>query len=162
MKIRQARAADFEAIWSIFQPIVKEGTTYAYSPDISKEDAFQVWMKAPQATFVAEEKGQIMGTYYLKANQVGLGSHVCNAGYMVARAAQGRGVGKAMCLDSQERAKGLGFKAMQFNLVVSTNPAVQLWEKLGFEKVGRLPKAFHHQTLGYVDAFVMYKWLEPV
>jgi L-amino acid N-acyltransferase YncA len=119
-------------------------------------------MKVPKATYVAEDEGQIIGTYYLKANQVGLGSHVCNAGYMVAHEAQGRGLGKAMCLDSQERAKSFGFKAMQFNLVVSTNPAVQLWEKLGFEKVGQLTKAFHHQTLGYVDAFVMYKWLEPL
>lgn len=159
MQIRQAKDADFDAIWSIVHPIVKEGTTYAYSPEMSKEEAFDAWMKQPKATFVAEEEGQILGTYYLKANQTGLGSHVCNAGYMVAQTAQGRGIGKKMCLDSQNRARAYGFKAMQFNLVVSTNPALKLWQNLGFDIVGHLPKAFKHQTLGYVDAFVMYKWL---
>ncbi|MCA9835635.1 MAG: GNAT family N-acetyltransferase [Trueperaceae bacterium] len=160
MLIREAQEQDFEAIWPIFHQIVKQGTTYAYAPETSRDEAFDLWMKLPKKTYVAELEGEIIGTYYLKANQTGLGSHVCNAGYMVSESAQGKGIGKAMCLHSQEQAMGLGFKAMQFNLVVSTNPAVQLWEKLGFEKIGCLPKAFQHQRLGYVDAFVMYKWLD--
>ena len=109
---------------------------------------------------MAEEDGQIIGTYYLKKNQPGAGSHVCNCGYMVPAVAQGRGVATAMCLHSQQVAVELGYKAMQFNLVVATNTvAVTLWQKLGFQVVGRLPKAFHHPVHGYVDALVMYKWL---
>jgi GNAT superfamily N-acetyltransferase len=118
-------------------------------------------MDLPAATFVAcDEQGQVLGTYYLKANQPGLGAHVCNAGYVVAPVAQGQGVAAAMCEHSQEQARALGFLAMQFNLVVSTNErAVRLWNHLGFATVGRLPGAFRHARLGLVDALVMFKTL---
>ena len=115
----------------------------------------------PRLTFVADEDGQVLGTYYLKTNQGGPGDHVCNCGYMVSSSARGRGIATAMCQHSQRIAKALGYKAMQFNFVASTNAgAVKLWTKLGFETVGRLPKAFRHPAQGYVDALVMYKWLE--
>jgi ribosomal protein S18 acetylase RimI-like enzyme len=118
-------------------------------------------MQAPRLTFVAEEDGQVLGTYYLKTNQAGPGEHVCNCGYMVSSSARGRGLATAMCQHSQKIAKALGYKAMQFNFVASTNErAVKLWAKLGFATVGRLPKAFRHPAHGYVDALVMYKWLE--
>lgn len=159
MIIRHATPADFDAIWPIFHSIVKTGDSYAYHLDTSEEEAFGIWMQTPKATYVAEEKGQILATYYLKANQPALGAHVCNCGYMVSPQARGKGLGKALCLHSQEEAKKFGFKAMQFNLVVSSNPAVKLWEKLGFETIGRLPKAFRHKTQGYCDALIMYKWL---
>jgi len=116
----------------------------------------------PTATYVAlSNKKKIDGTYYIKPNQPGLGSHVCNCGYIVAEGAYGRGTGSAMCVHSQREAKKLGFKSMQFNLVVSTNKsAIHLWQKHGFQTIGVLPKAFNHKRLGYVDALVMYKQLE--
>ena len=115
---------------------------------------------APRQTFVVEEDGRILATYYLKTNQAGPGSHVCNCGYMVAASARGRGLATMMCGHSQQVAVELGYQAMQFNFVASTNEgAVRLWQKLGFEIVGRLPQAFQHPRQGFVDALVMYKWL---
>ena len=161
MNIREVRPEDFDAIWPIFNEIVSAGQTYPYAPETNYEQAYQLWIVQPQQTFVAEENGVILGTYFLKKNQPGLGSHVCNCGYMVSSAARGKGVATAMCHHSQEVAVGLGYKAMQFNLVVATNEgAVRLWQKLGFQIIGRLLKAFDHPVYGFVDAFVMYKWLE--
>ena len=160
MIIRQATEADFAAIWPIFHQIAAAGDTYAYSPDINKQEARRVWMELPAKTYVAEHHGQILGTYYIKINQAGPGAHVCNCGYMVSAEARGIGLATAMCEHSQQIATELGYTAMQFNFVASTNVgAVRLWEKLGFETVGCLPKAFNHPVQGYVDALVMYKWL---
>jgi L-amino acid N-acyltransferase YncA len=162
MKIREATEKDFEEIWPIFSEIVSAGETYAYPRDTSKDEAKELWLYYPRKTYVIEDNGKILGTYYIKTNQTGAGNHVCNCGYMVATKARGRGLATAMCEHSQEVALELGYKAMQFNFVASSNEgAVRLWEKLGFEAVGRLPKAFNHPRNGYVDAFVMYKWLEP-
>jgi ribosomal protein S18 acetylase RimI-like enzyme len=162
MNVRAATPAQFEQIWPIFHEIVAAGETYTYARDTTREQAFELWMEAPRLTFVAEEDGKILGTYYIKTNQAGPGDHVCNCGYMVAPAARGRGLATAMCEHSQAMAIKLGYKAMQFNFVVSTNEgAVKLWNKLGFVTVGRVPKAFNHPSKGYVDALVMYKWLEP-
>ena len=161
MLIREATEKDFDAIWPIFHEVVSAGETYAFSPDTTKVQAYEIWMRSPLKTFVAAANNEILGTYYIKKNQPGLGSHVCNCGYMVAGKARGRGVATQMCEHSQKIALESGFKAMQFNFVVSTNKdAVRLWEKLGFAIVGRLPRAFNHKTLGFVDALVMYKWLE--
>ncbi len=161
MKIREAESSDFEDIWPIFREIVRAGETYAYARDTKRQDAEKIWLDKPRKTFVFEEDGEILGTYYLKTNQDGPGSHVCNCGYMVSSRARGRGLATSMCEHSQTLAKELGYKAMQFNFVASSNEgAVRLWTKLGFETVGRLPKAFDHPIQGYVDALVMYKWLD--
>lgn len=160
MSIRQADESDFAAIWPIFEQIAAAGDTYAYSQTISRQDAYQVWMTAPARTYVIEQQGQILGTYYIKTNHAGPGAHVCNCGYMVSHAARGRGLAAAMCEHSQQVAVELGYQAMQFNFVASSNEgAVRLWQKLGFDIVGRLPKAFNHPEQGYVDALVVYKWL---
>lgn len=160
MIIRPARQGDFAAIWPIFRDIAAAGETYAYPADISMEQAQHLWLELPRCTFVAEENGEVLGSYYLKTNQPGPGQHVCNCGYMVAELARRKGVARQMCLHSQQRAVELGYKAMQFNFVASSNEgAVHLWRKLGFDIVGRLPKAFNHPKLGLVDALVMYKWL---
>jgi len=162
MHIREAMESDFEDIWPIFHEVASAGETYAYPRDTTKEEARRLWMGAPRATFVAEDQGKILGTYYIKTNQAGPGSHVCNCGYMVSSKTRGRGIATAMCEHSQKIAGQLGYKAMQFNFVAASNEgAVRLWDRLGFETVGRLPKAFHHPSKGYVDALVMYKWLEP-
>ena len=160
MNIRKAKKQDWDSIWPIFHDIVIAGETYAYEVDTTKEQAEKIWIETPLDTFVFEENNEILGTYYLKANQAGPGKHVCNCGYMVSSKARGRGLATMMCEHSQQVAKTLGFKAMQYNFVASSNEgAVRLWNKLGYEIVGRLPMAFNHPTKGYVDALVMYKWL---
>jgi L-amino acid N-acyltransferase YncA len=161
MNIREATREDFDRIWPIFNEIVAAGETYAYARDTTKELALKIWIEAPRKTLLIEEDGEVLATYYLKTNQAGPGDHVCNCGYMVASAARGRGLATAMCEHSQALARELGYKAMQFNFVASTNEtAVRLWNKLGFATVGRLPKAFCHPAHGHVDALVMYKWLQ--
>ncbi len=161
MRIREATEKDWVLIWPIFHEIVKAGETYAYRPSTTIEQGKKIWIDAPRKTYVLEENGDIVGTYYLKTNQEGPGSHVCNCGYMVSSKARGRGLATIMCEHSQKMALELGYKAMQFNFVASSNEgAVHLWSKLGFEIVGRLPKAFNHPEKGLVDALVMYKWLE--
>ena len=159
--IRPVRDADREALWPILRDVVRPGDTYAIDPDISREDLLATWCEAPAACFVAEAGGEILGTYYIKTNQQGGGSHVCNCGYITAPAARGRGVARAMCEHSQVAAVEMGYTAMQFNFVVASNVgAIALWTKLGFETVGRLPKAFRHPEQGLVDALVMFKALE--
>lgn len=159
--IREAGYEDFDAIWQIFREIVSAGETYGFDRETTKEEAEQLWMNLPVKTFVVEEGGVVLGTYFIKTNIAGPGSHVCNCGYMVASSARGRGLATRMCEHSQQIALGLGYKAMQFNYVASSNSgAVRLWQKLGFEIVGRLPKAFKRPSGKYVDAFVMYKWFE--
>ncbi len=161
MNIREATKEDFNEIWTIFEEIVSIGETYAYPRETTKEEAFNIWMTASRKTFVFEETRQIFGTYYIKTNQAGGGNHVCNCGYMVSSKARGKGLATAMCEHSQRVALKLGYKAMQFNFVASSNEgAIKLWSKLGFETVGCLPKAFNHPTQGYIDALVMYKWLQ--
>ena len=161
MQIREATETDFEEIWPIFHEIVAAGETYPYPQNTSKSEANRLWMHLPRKTYVAEEEGQILGTYYIKTNQTGSGSYVCNCGYMVSSKARGKGLATSMCEHSQRIAIELGYKAMQFNFVaVSNHGAVILWNKLGFDTVGCLPLAFNHPTQGYVDALVMYKWLE--
>jgi RimJ/RimL family protein N-acetyltransferase len=137
--------------------VVSKGNTYAYHPDTKKEEAFLIWMKRVKKTFIYEENGEILGTYFITSNYT---RHVCNYGYIVSSKARGKGLATKMCEHSQEIARCMGYKAMQFNFVISTNVgAVYLWEKLGFETVGRAPKAFKHSQVGFVDAFIMYKWL---
>ena len=157
MNIREATKEDWDAIWPIFHEIVTAGETYAYEADTTKEQAEKIWLEVPRKTYVFEDGGKIFGTYYLKTNQAGPGSHVCNCGYMVSPLARGKGLATSMCEHSQKMALELGYKAMQFNFVASSNEgAVRLWSRLGFETVGRLPRAFNHPTKGYVDALVMY------
>ncbi len=160
MNIREATRYDFDQIWPIFNEIVSEGTTYAYDPLTGREEAYDIWMRQTHKAFVAVEAQTVLGTYYLKRNQPGLGSHVCNCGYMVSGKHRGKGLGTLMCRHSQKIALDLGYQAMQFNLVVSTNlGAIKLWKSLGFDVVGHLSKAFHHRQHGLVDALIMYKWL---
>ncbi len=158
---RKFQKDDWNRVWQIIEPVFRAGETYAYSPEISEEGARKVWIELPQETYVTvDEDGRIVGTYYIKPNQPGLGAHVCNCGYIVADNSRGKGVASALCDHSQEIARTLGFKAMQYNLVVSTNTgAIRLWKKFGFHLIGLLPKAFNSKKQGYVDACVMYKEL---
>ena len=158
--IRPALPADDDAIWRILEPVFRAGETYPQPRDISRDDALAYWRSAAHEVFVAEQDGAVIGTYYLRANNKGGGAHVANCGYVVAAEASGRGVARAMCMDSLERARARGFTAMQFNFVIASNErAVRLWQACGFEIVGRLPGAFRHPRLGEVDAYVMNRAL---
>jgi L-amino acid N-acyltransferase YncA len=160
MEIRPASHADADSIWAILEPTIRAGETYTLPRDMTRADALNYWFDSRHEVFVAEDSAAILGTYFLQANQQGGGAHVANCGYITAPWAAGRGVARAMCAHSIDRARVLGFRAMQFNFVVTTNErAVVLWQSFGFEVVGRLPGAFEHPTAGFVDALVMYRSL---
>jgi L-amino acid N-acyltransferase YncA len=160
MNIRPATDADQPAILAIVGPTLAAGETYAIDRDLPAAGILAYWFSPDHEVFVADDQGAILGTYYLKANQAGSGAHVANCGYMTAPAAPGKGVARAMCEHSLQRARERGFRAMQFNHAVSTNRrAVALWQSLGFAIVGTLPPAFHHPTEGYVDSYVMFREL---
>jgi len=162
LAIRAATRADEDAIADILLPMIRAGETYPLPRDMTRADALADWFAPDHEVFVAEDDGVMLGTYYLRPNQRGGGAHVANCGYVTARAVEGRGVGRAMCEHSLARAALRGFRAMQFNFVVSTNDrAVRLWQACGFEIVGRLPSAFRHPMRGDVDAFVMFRSLPP-
>lgn len=160
MNVRPASPVDAEAIWSILEPVVRAGETFALPREMSREQALAWWHGPGREVFVAEEGGAVLGTYFLQPNQKGPGSHVANCGYATAPWATGRGVARTMCAHSLEQARTRGFRAMQFNMVVSTNTrAVQLWTSMGFQTLCRLPGAFQHPTEGFVDALLMFRAL---
>jgi len=161
ISIRRHHPADWAAVWPILRTAIASGDTLADAPGSSEAAIRAAWMERPAATYVAVgPDGRIVGVCLLKPNQPGLGSHVANCGYVVDPAARGRGVAAAMCEHSQAEALAQGYRAMQFNLVVASNEgAVRLWKRLGFAEVGRLPGAFRHGQLGFVDALVMFKTL---
>jgi L-amino acid N-acyltransferase YncA len=160
MTIRNANQDDHEAVWQIIHEVIATGNTYVFAPDSSKEKMLSYWFSEDKHTYIAEDDGKILGTFYLKTNQMDLGSHIVNAGYMVSSEARGKGLGQAMAEFSMEEARRLGYRGMQFNLVVKTNEnAVKLWLKLGFEIIGEIPEAYEHSQLGYVNAYVMYQKL---
>jgi L-amino acid N-acyltransferase YncA len=161
LMIRQASDEDADAIWGIFHTVVAHGDTYVFEPDTPRQEALAYWFTPTTRTYVAESNSIVVGTYILRPNRPGLGSHIANAAFMVSPDARGLGVGYAMGQHCLAEARSLGYRAMQFNFVVSTNEtAVRLWERLGFRIVGTLPGAFQHLTRGYVDAYVMFRSLE--
>ncbi len=158
LKIRPANPQDFSEIWRIFKNVIASGDTYVNRAETSEEEARAKWMSESAKTFVAENDAKIVGAYLLRSNQVDRGSHVANASYIVDAEARGLGVGKALALHSIATAKDLGYRAMQFNFVVSTNKAaVNLWQSVGFRIIGTIPQGFKHATLGYVDAYIMFR-----
>ena len=158
--IRAGRDTDHDAVWKIFEPILREGETYVLPRDTSREDALAYWFDPQCEVFVAERDGVVVGSYVLRTNRPGAGAHVANCGYITAPWARGQGIATALCTHSLQRARERGFLHMQFNFVVSTNEAaVSLWKKMGFAVVGRSPQAFNHPRLGLVDALVMHRVL---
>jgi L-amino acid N-acyltransferase YncA len=158
--IREASERDRDAVWEIFHAVVAGGDTYVFEPETPRDEALDYWFDRGTRTYVAEHDGGVVGTYLLRPNRPGLGSHVANAAFMVSPSARGLGVGRAMGEHCLEEARRLGYRAMPFNFVVSTNEAaVALWERLGFTIVGTLPGAFRHRTRGFVDVYVMFRTL---
>jgi L-amino acid N-acyltransferase YncA len=160
LKIRKATQADCDQVWEIFKAVILTGDTYVFDPNTAKEDLQKHWFADYMDTFVVEEQGKILGTYIIKPNQIDLGNHIANCSYMVSPNAQGKGVGKLLCEHSIAFGKEKGYRAIQFNIVVSTNiAAVKLWQKYGFQIIGTTPEAFRHQSLGFVDAYIMFRRL---
>lgn len=158
--IREAHKTDYEQIWQIIQEAISGGDTLAFAPDTPKEEMLAFWCAPYAHTYVAELNGKVAGTYFMKANQPGLGAHIANAGYITSKAAGGKGIGQTMCRHSLQEAKRLGYHAMQFNLVVKSNTrALKLWQKMGFTIIGEVPDAFEHVRLGMTNAYIMYQVL---
>lgn len=160
MTIRPATHDDAEAIFRIFHAVVAGGDTYTFLPDTPRDQAVDYFLGPGISSWVIEEDGRVIGVYKMIPNHGGSGAHVANASFMVDPAAHGKGAGRAMGEHCLDQARQAGYEAMQFNFVVSTNTAaVALWKKLGFAIVGTLPKAYRHSRLGYVDAYVMHRFL---
>ncbi len=158
--IRPARPEDDDRLWAILEPTFRAGETYPIPRDIDRAGALGYWRTPGHSVFVAAREGRVVGTYYMKANNLGGGAHVANCGYMVAQGATGGGIARAMCAHSLDEARARGFTAMQFNFVVASNErAVKLWQACGFAIVGTLPGAFIHPRRGAVDAYVMFRAL---
>ncbi len=152
---------DFHLFWPTFKRILEDQETYAFEPNLPFEEAHALWCLSPQKSFVAKEKNKVLGSYFIKPNASGPGSHICNCGFIVRPDARGKGVAKRLFWHAQKTAVDLGYLAMQFNSVVSTNEvAVDLWKKLGFRIIGRIPNGYKHRKYGYVDSYIMYKELD--
>ena len=160
IRIRKAETEDQDSIWQIIQQVIAGGDTYVFAPDTGRNKMLEYWCGPDKHTYVAETENHIVGTFFIKDNFPDLGSHVANASYMTDPSAFGKGIGTRMGKYSLKEAKKLGYRAMQFNIVVKTNErAIDLWRKLGFKVVGEIPEAFHHQKKGYVDALIMWRQL---
>jgi GNAT superfamily N-acetyltransferase len=161
MEIRDARAGDWEQIWPFLRDVVAAGETYCWPRDSTEADARAWWLGKPGGrVFVADDDGRVVGTAELHPNQPAAGSHVCNAGFMVAAHAAGRGIGRALAGHVLDQARGQGYRAMQFNAVVETNVnAVSLWQSLGFSILTTVPAAFRHPVHGLVGLHVMHRSL---
>jgi GNAT superfamily N-acetyltransferase len=158
LTIREANDSDRDAIWKLFREVIAAGETYPIDPNISREDALAYWFQRGARIYVALNGGETVGSYTLHPNQSGRGAHVANAAFIVDKTARGQGIGRAMGEHCLKEARRLGFRAMQFNFVVSTNKgAVKLWQDLGMKIVGTLSRAFLHPTHGHVDVYVMYQ-----
>ncbi len=162
ISVRDAADSDRDGVWAVLEPVIRAGETFAFDPATRRDDALASWFGPKARVFVAERVGRVVGTAWVRPNQPGLGSHVANASFAVAPAARGLGVGRALALQALLEAERLGYRAMQFNLVVATNQAaIELWRSLGFDEVGRLPEAFRLRGERYVDALVMRRDLGP-
>ncbi|MCR9016798.1 GNAT family N-acetyltransferase [Aquiflexum gelatinilyticum] len=157
---RLGNPKDHKSLWEIIRPIIRKGGTYVFSPDSLEQEMMEYWMSTDKSTYVAEMDGKIVGTFYLKPNQPGLGNHICNAGFMVDEKESGKGIGRQMGLFALAEAKKAGYLAMQYNYVISTNQAaVKLWQSLGFDIIGEIPEAYRHPEKGLVGVYVMCKKL---
>lgn len=160
LTLRPACPDDADALWAMMEPVFRAGETYAIAPEISRDTALTYWMGGNHTAYVAEQDGVMLGTAYLCPNHQGNADHICNAGFITAPAARGRGVAQALLTHVMAAARGAGYGAMQFNFVVASNTgAIALWQRNGFDIVGRLPAAFRHPVLGMTDALVMYQLL---
>ena len=158
--IRKIIPEDFDSIWIILKEVISKGDSFTFDPDTPKESMMNYWLGKDKHVYVSIDNENIVGSFIIKDNQPGLGSHIANAAYIVSERASGKGVGKTMGAFSIQEAKRLGYKAMQFNIVVKSNTrAVNLWQSLGFNIIGEIPDAFNHKENGLTNAYIMYRKL---
>ncbi|WP_181798470.1 GNAT family N-acetyltransferase [Streptomyces sp. WELS2] len=161
MPIREATAGDWPRIWPFWHRIVAAAETYAWDPNTTEEAARELWMGPAKRVYVAEDdSGAVLGSAYLTPNHGGPAARVANAGFMVDPDHAGRGIGRALATHVLAEARAHGYRAMVFNAVVETNPAVALWTSLGFTILGTVPEAFEHPRHGRVGLHIMYRSLE--
>ncbi|MEU3522273.1 GNAT family N-acetyltransferase [Streptomyces sp. NPDC038707] len=161
MLIREATAADWPRIWPFWHRIVAAAETYTWDPRTSEEGARALWMSPAKRVYAAEDaSGTVVGSAYLTPNYGGPAARVANAGFMVDPDHAGRGTGRALALHVLAEARVHGYRAMVFNAVVETNPAVALWTSLGFTVLGTVPEAFEHPRHGRVGLHIMYRALD--
>ncbi len=159
VNIVPATKEDFSQILPIFRSITSTGDSYIYQDDFTDQNVYDFFLK-DTVPFVAKIDNKIVGFYIIRQNRIGRGSHICNASYMVSPEYQNNKIGRLMGEHSLVEAKKLGYKAMQFNIVVSTNlRAVSLWQSLGFKIIGTIPQGFNHKEKGLVDAYIMHRFL---
>ncbi|GJL92468.1 GNAT family N-acetyltransferase [Hyphococcus sp.] len=153
--------ADWREVWRVIEPAFRAGESYPLPRDVSEASAKRYWTKLDGYNAIARDgAGEVIGVYYLRPDQGGPGDHICNAGYVIAESARGKGYASALCLQSQEQARRMGFRGMKFNLVVAANAAaIKAWKRAGMEIIGTVPGAFRHPTRGTVDAHIMFKAL---
>ena len=158
VEVRKARENDRDPVWQIIEAVISGGDTYVFPPDSPRGEMLEYWFDAHKHVYVAEDDGEVVGTFWLKENQPGLGSHIANAAYMVSPDTTGKGIGRTMAEYSIDEARRLGFKAMQFSFVVKSNyAAVKLWQSVGFQIIGEIPDAFDHSINGLTNALIMYR-----
>jgi ribosomal protein S18 acetylase RimI-like enzyme len=159
-EIRKAHSADADGIWAVLEPVIRKGDTFAFDPEIGRDEMLAYWCHPSKHCYVAVVDNHIAGTFFMQNNQPGLGAHVANAGYAVSPEHSGKGLGRAMAEFSLIEAKRLGYKSMQFNIVVKSNQrAVALWQSVGFTIIGEIPDAYNHRELGMTNAYIMYQKL---
>jgi len=160
LTIRPLQRAEFDKVWPMFRAIVRAGKTYSYDPATTREEAEAIWCAPEKTPFIAEVDGQPVGTFYLRPNQLGLGNHIANGGFMVVPDQVGKGYGTEMAKRMVAEARQAGYHGMQFNFVVEDNDhSLRIWQKLGFEIVGRVPDAFRHAEKGLMAVYILYRKL---
>lgn len=162
MVIREARAADWAAIWPILKEVGEAGETLTWDPRITEARARAGWMRElPGRTIVAiDDDGHVIGSANTHPNHSGPGAHVANAGFVVHPARRQEGVGRSLCRHVLDQAREDGYRAMQFNSVVETNTsAIRLWRSFGFQILATVPEGFRHPAYGYVGLHIMYRML---
>jgi L-amino acid N-acyltransferase YncA len=142
--VRDYDDADWPLVWPVIEEVVRAGDTFPFPTDLTEVEARSIWLENGPGgrVTVAVDGDQVLGTAKMGRNRPGPGAHVATASYMVTAEARGRGVGRALVVDSLDWARESGYAAMQFNAVVATNAgAVKLYESLGFTVVGTVPRA---------------------
>jgi GNAT superfamily N-acetyltransferase len=159
LDFRPAGLEDWPLIWPIFQPIVAAGDTYTYDPGLSSEQGRASWLAGPpDESWLVIEGETALGSYKCGPNKAGPGAHIGTASFMVAAAARGRGVGRAMVEHCLRQLSEAGYRGVQFNAVAASNlHAIRLYQHLGFDTIGVVPGGFAHPQQGFVDLLIMYR-----
>jgi len=158
VEIRDYTERDWPQVWPIVREVVRAGDTFPYDPDMTEQEARDIWVERPPGlTVVAADAGLVLGTAKMGPNKAGPAAHISTASFMVSGDARGKGVGTALCRFALGWAREQGYAGMQFNAVAETNQsAVEIYQRLGFELIGTVPGAFEHPEHGRVGLHIMY------